>query len=96
MDKRELRAREIQDAIRQILLHDWDPIGVQDVPQAQDEYDSYIGSVYRLLATGATDDQVAAHLFGLEGLVNPTTDSPARLLPVARKLRALNVKVEER
>jgi hypothetical protein len=42
-------ARRYHEAIHQILLHDWDPIGVRDIPQAQDEYDAYIGEVYGLL-----------------------------------------------
>jgi hypothetical protein len=43
------RARRYHEAIRQILLQDWDPIGVSHIPSAQDEYDSYIGEVYGLL-----------------------------------------------
>ena len=43
------RAKSLQDAIRQVLLHDWDPIGVADVPEAQDEYDSYISQIYGML-----------------------------------------------
>jgi hypothetical protein len=30
--------------------------------EAQDEYHSYVGGVYRLLAAGATPDELAAHL----------------------------------
>jgi len=36
-DHKVARAAEIQRTIAQTLLHDWDPIGVQDVPQAQSE-----------------------------------------------------------
>ena len=43
------RAKSIQDAIREVLLREWDPIGVADVPQAQDEYDSYIHQIYAML-----------------------------------------------
>jgi hypothetical protein len=77
-----------------VLLRDWDPIGVQDEPAAQDEYDSYIGGVYHLLVSGATEQQLADHLWRIEkdtiGL--PALNS-AELLPVARKLRALDVKM---
>jgi hypothetical protein len=54
MTSQEDRAREIQEQIRQILLHDWDPVGVRDQPSAQREYDSYVGGLYRLLAEGAS------------------------------------------
>ena len=49
MNERLRRAKDLQDAIRQVLLRDWDPIGVADVPQAQDEYDSYISQICGML-----------------------------------------------
>jgi hypothetical protein len=41
MDQRELRRAwdEIETKIRPVLMEDWDPIGVSDVPEAADEYD---------------------------------------------------------
>jgi hypothetical protein len=50
------RAKAIQESIREILLRDWDPIGVNDVPEAQDEYDSYVGGVYRLACFTLLDE----------------------------------------
>jgi hypothetical protein len=35
-------------AIKAALLKEWDPIGVKDVPPAQDEYDSYAPHIYTL------------------------------------------------
>jgi hypothetical protein len=63
---RDDRARQIQEDIRAVLLRDWDPIGINDVPEAQDEYDSYVGGVYRLLASGASEDQLIEHLRRIE------------------------------
>jgi hypothetical protein len=37
----------------------WDPIGVGDVAEAWDEYDSYIGDVALRLREAADDDDVA-------------------------------------
>ncbi len=94
MKDREARAREIQEGIRLVLHRDWDPIGVYNEPAAQDEYDSYVGAVYHLLASGATEQQVADHLWQIEkermGL--PASDS-SNLRPVARTLCALDVKL---
>ena len=46
------RAQAYQNNIRKILFQDWDPIGVSHIPEAQDEYDSYVGGVYsRLIRT---------------------------------------------
>ena len=60
------RARQIQESIRQVLLDAWDPIGVHDVPEAQDEYDGYVGGVYRLLASGPTEKQIVDYLRSIE------------------------------
>jgi hypothetical protein len=90
-----IRAREIQAAIGDILLQHWDPIGVRDVPEAQDEYDSYVGGVYRLLATGASAEVVAQHLCDVErDRIGFDQAQPADLLSVAERLCRLNVRLE--
>ena len=68
MDKRELRRAwdEIQTRMRPVLMEDWDPIGVSDVPEAADEYDGYIGGLYALLRDGASDERIAQHLSEIE------------------------------
>jgi hypothetical protein len=43
------RARTYHEAIHSVLIHEWDPIGVSDIPTALDEYDSYIPQVYGML-----------------------------------------------
>ena len=43
------QARIYHAAIREVLLHEWDPIGVGDIVEAQDEYDSYVSQVHVLL-----------------------------------------------
>jgi hypothetical protein len=43
------QARSYHAAIREVLLHEWDPIGVGDVIEAQDEYDSYVSQIHGLL-----------------------------------------------
>ena len=98
---RDDRARQIQDDIRAVLLRAWDPIGINDVPEAQDEYDSYVGGVYRLLASGASEDQLIEHLRRIEttsmGLSVPDASHQApwndRLRVVAIRLQGLNVKL---
>ena len=39
--------------VRLSLWHDWNPIGINDVSPADDEYDSYVGGVCSLLLSGA-------------------------------------------
>ena len=79
-------ARQIQDSIRSVLLHDWDPIGVADDPDAQDEYDSYVGEVYRLLASGASVGDVVKHLARIELDSMRLVTSEEHLVRVSEKL----------
>ena len=88
---RDRRAHEIQDSIREVLIREWDPIHVQGVPEAQDEYDSYIGGVYRLLANGASESEIATHLPSVERESMGFVTSTEALLPVARRLKQLDV-----
>jgi hypothetical protein len=95
MTSRDDRAREIQRQIATVLLRDWDPLGPDGRPEgSDDEYDAYVGPVYRLLASGATERELAEHLARVEAdsLGFAGTD-PAALLPVAAKLRALDVRL---
>ncbi|WP_259673271.1 MULTISPECIES: hypothetical protein [Rhizobium] len=47
----------------EILLTEWDPIGVSDLPEAQDEYDAYADTVFGTLANQtASVDAVAQYL----------------------------------
>jgi hypothetical protein len=40
-----------------VFLDVRDPIGIRDEPNAQTEYDGYIGPIFDLLSSGATDVQ---------------------------------------
>jgi hypothetical protein len=47
-------------------MDSWDPIGVRDVPEAQDEYDRYAGEVYvMLMDQRATEQAIASYLFDI-------------------------------
>jgi hypothetical protein len=55
--------KQLQGTIHEILIHDWDPIGC-GVPD--DEYDSYIPGICRLLLDGADDIEIGLHLEHLQ------------------------------
>ena len=70
------------------MLRRWDPIGIADEPEARSEYDSYVSGVYRLLASGAPDRDIAQHLRDMETRALGFEDSDVKMLiPVARELR---------
>ena len=56
-------SRRIRVEIRHVLLEVWDPIGVKDELNAQDEYDGYIGKLYELLVSQADDSKFVDYLY---------------------------------
>ena len=60
------RAKRYHEAIKQAILKEWDPIGVGGIPEAQDEYDSYVPGVYKLLITRRPKHEVFDYLWTLE------------------------------
>ncbi len=85
------RAEEIYNEIRSVLFKDWDPISVSYNPNLIDEYDSYIGRIYRLLFNKASADQIAEELSKIEREQIGFDTPKEKLLPVAAKLKEINV-----
>jgi hypothetical protein len=61
IDKAE--SRRVRVEIRRVLVNVWDPIGVKNEPNAQDEYDGYIGKLFELLISDAPDTDLVEHLY---------------------------------
>jgi hypothetical protein len=66
MGERLDRARRYQQAIREILLREWDPIGVCDDANAQDEYDAYIHEIHGMLIRHEPRHKLVDHLWWIE------------------------------
>lgn len=49
-------------AVDEVLHYVWDPIGVNGVPQARDEYHPYLPQVFGMLREGADESKIAAYL----------------------------------
>ena len=85
----------IQNEIRSVLNNDWDPIGVADI--VDDEYDMYIGSIYGLLASDASEQAIAEHLLSIElERMELKGTLMSRLLEVAARLRELTLPAPEK
>ena len=93
MQSREQRASEIMNSIREILLRDWDPIGIADDEEwPRDEYDAYVGQIYSFLIRNEPADFIARHLCFVEGSMMGLGAPPVSTrMPIALKLKALNV-----
>ena len=66
MSERGDRARDYHRAIHEILMNNWDPIGVQGIAEAQDEYDAYVAGVYSRLIRHVERHELFDYLWAVE------------------------------
>ena len=84
-------SQRIRTEIRRILLEVWDPIGIKDIPEAQDEYDCCLGDVLHLLMGKASDDEIADYLFSTATEHMGLTVERLQMLPTAAALRNIEL-----
>lgn len=53
-------------ALRSAVLHDWDPIGVGNIHESQNEYDAYLLKICELMEPRRRRDQNVGYLWWLE------------------------------
>jgi hypothetical protein len=54
--------KELYQRVDEVLHYLWDPIGVSDVPEALDEYHSYLPHVFSLLIRRVSAQEIADFL----------------------------------
>jgi hypothetical protein len=82
-------SRRIWVQIRHVLLNVWDPIGIRDEPNAQDEYDGCLWPIFDLLSGGATDEQLNNRLLYFVNERMGLGATSEAILPTIRALRAI-------
>lgn len=95
MSERLDRARRYHEAIHAILLREWDPIGIADEPNAQDEYDSYIHEVHGMLIRHEPRHRLVDHLWWIETEHMGLFGNRSRTEAVADRLIGLREEIEE-
>lgn len=55
MDLKQSSDAPLFSAVREVLLREWDPIGIGTNEKCFDEYDSYVSTVCRMLRQGVDD-----------------------------------------
>jgi hypothetical protein len=65
MTSRLEQVQQLQQKIKEILLYEWDPIGVGKFSEAHDEYDYYIFPIYELL-TSRSFEEIFKYLWWIE------------------------------
>lgn len=89
------RARRYHEAIRDILLHEWDPIGVADYsPDADDEYDGYVHEIHGMLIRHEPRHRLVDHLWWIESEHMALCGNRSRTETVADRLVGLREEIE--
>jgi hypothetical protein len=57
-----MKTSSLLSEIKRVLLMDWDPIGIQKIPDAVTEYDGYALGIYKLLVESRSVEEINAHL----------------------------------
>ena len=80
----------IIESLHDVLLHEWDPIGIATEPNAHDEYDSYIAGAYGLLASHAPSEEIETYLSNIEtAKMGLRRSSKERLQSGVQKIRTI-------
>ena len=82
-------AQSLQKKIKEVLLKDWDPIGIQNITEAQDEYDAYVSSIYKLLISQKTENEIFNYLWWVETEHMGLIGDKQRTLAITKKLNKL-------
>jgi hypothetical protein len=77
------------EALKRLLLEEWDPIGVAEAEGARDEYDNYAFNLFVMLSRGAAVEEIATYLDWVESEYMSLPLNADRNRAVAERARAI-------
>ena len=80
------KVQQRQSSIRDMLMNEWDPIGVAQFAEAQNEYDGYVAEVDVLVAGKASQADIFAHLWKMETDIMGLTGDRQKTESIAKQL----------
>lgn len=72
--------------VKKILLMDWDPIGIQNIPEAQTEYDAYVPGLCQLLREFQPIEKIYQHLCWIAVDRMGLENNESHVMEIAKKL----------
>lgn len=78
--------RALLRRVGEILISEWDPIGVAKFPAASDEYDAYVPRIAKALFENRSVSDISAMLVGIETASMGLAGNPERAMRAARLL----------
>ena len=82
----DLRESELYKRIDEIIWYEWDPIGVNNIEEARDEYYSYLPSLYQKLIGGGDIKEISKYLDHVETVNMGLFGNPQKNIIIAEKL----------
>jgi hypothetical protein len=73
-------------ATDEVIHYLWDPIGISEIPEARDEYYSYLPQIFAMLQANKPAIEIAVHLKWIATERMGLTDRPEKNLEVASLL----------
>jgi len=80
---------KLYERVSAILLGEWDPIGIRDVPNAGDEYSSYATPIAKMIIARKSTFDLSNYLFRIEIDEMGLNGDKGRARSVAEKLKQL-------
>jgi hypothetical protein len=91
-----MTTKTLHQAVHYAVLHEWDPIGVANIPEAQDEYDAYVTKICQILRLRNSRGEIAGYLswlateqMGLSGNRQETEAFADRLIQLAATIEGI-------
>lgn len=78
--------KQLYKRIDEILWNDWDPIGVNDMENVRDEYQSYTPHIFSLTIHGADKTKIAEHLYKIETINMGLSGNMQQCEKIAQKI----------
>jgi hypothetical protein len=92
---KEKHTRNVVKQIHDVLWYDWDPIGIND-SGPDNEYDYYIGGIYRILSGNPTESELMEYLYKIvTDTMGLSSHNKELQRPIAKKLMAIDVTMKE-
>lgn len=57
-----MKTSSLLSEVKRVLIMDWDPIGIQKIPDAVTEYDGYALEINQLLVESRSVEEICAYL----------------------------------
>ena len=81
--------KEFLRRVNEVVHYLWDPIGVREVPEARNEYDSYSGIIFRKLVERTEKEKIKEYMISIQSETMGMEVGPAEENQIDRTIETL-------